>query len=215
MSGRGTPEVRPPLVAGRRALLALLLVVGLLAAGCGSSEKSTSAEETTTSEVTTSGEVVEGTGYSYELPEGWTEADDQVDVEEIGSSDTVITADEPRGDLAVNVNVFREENIPESVNVDQYTKIGLDRVTSAPESVGLPAGTTVEVASGPEASSLAGEDATDTTLRTDLGSATLLQRQVSTLRDGVAYTITLTSNEDGLEEDSATLDALLASWSWG
>ena len=196
------------------ALLGLLATVALVAAGCGGDddEDSTTAETTTETTDTGSGETVEGNGYSFGLPEGWTVEQESSGVE--SGVDTVIVSDETGGDFRVNVNVVRESGVPEDIDIGTYVDSGIQQVQDDPASFGLPADATVEMVADPSETELAGAAALDYEVLTKGEGIAASQRQVAAIHEGTAYTITLSAAEGELEPNNAALDGIIGSWSW-
>lgn len=215
MTGSTTRTGQPALLA----LLALIAAAALLAAGCGSDDDEGSepaAEETTITDETTApaatGDAVEGNGYTYALPEGWT-----VEQESSGAEsgvDTVVLSDDAAGDFRVNVNVVREPGVPEEIEIGEYVDSGIAAVQDDPAAFGLPQDATVEVVSEPADTDLAGEAALDYQVLTKGEGIAASQRQVAAIHEGTAYTITLSAGEGELDQNSATLDAIISSWGW-
>lgn len=196
------------------ALLGLLATVALVVAGCGGDddEDSTTAETTTETTDTGSGETVEGNGYSFGLPEGWTVEQESSGVD--AGVDTVIVSDEAGGDFRVNVNVVRESGVPEDVDIDTYVDSGIQQVQDDPASFGLPPDSTVEMVADPSETELAGDAALDYEVLTKGEGIAASQRQVAAIHEGTAYTITLSAAEGELEPNNAALDGIIGSWSW-
>ena len=196
------------------ALLGLLATVALVAAGCGGDddEDSTTAETTTETTDTGSGETVEGNGYSFGLPEGWTVEQESSGVE--SGVDTVIVSDETGGDFRVNVNVVRESGVPEDIDIATYVDSGIQQVQDDPASFGLPADATVDMVADPSETDLAGNAALDYEVLTKGEGIAASQRQVAAIHEGTAYTITLSAAEGELEPNNAALDGIIGSWSW-
>ena len=157
--------------ARRRSLLVVVAVVAaamMLIAGCGGGDSSTSTTDSSTSATTdststdstsstASSDTVTGNGYAYPLPAGWTLSQESTGAE--AGIDTVITKDDSSGGFTVNINVVRESNVPDSVDVGAYVDAGLKQVQSDPSSFGLPADATVEVQGDRTDTTLAGDTA--------------------------------------------------------
>lgn len=190
------------------AILGLLAATALLAAGCGDDEDSGS--EISTQEV--SGDAVEGNGYAYGLPDGWS-----IEQESSGTEtgvDTVIISDDAGGDFRVNINVVRESDVPDDTEISAYVESGIQQVQDAPASFGLPADATVEIVSDPADTELGGEPALDYEVLTKGEGIAASQRQVASIHEGTAFTITLSAAEGELEPNNAVLDDIVSSWSW-
>lgn len=202
------------------AFLGLLAAVALVAAGCGgddeepasSTESDTETSTTETSTTETSGDAVEGNGYSYALPEGWSIEQESSGIE--SGVDTVIVSDDAGGEFLVNINVVRESNVPEDTAIDAYVDAGIQQVQDAPATFGLPADATVEMVAEPSETDLGGEAALDYEVLTKGEGIAASQRQVAAIHEGTAFTITLSAAEGELEDSNPVLDEIVGSWSW-
>lgn len=194
------------------ALLGLLAAVALVAAGCGGDEEESEggSGEISTGEV--SGDAVEGNGYSFALPDGWSIEQESSGVE--SGVDTVIISDETGGDFQVNINVVREADVPDDTDIGAYVDSGIQQVQDAPASFGLPADATVEVVSDPADSELGGVPALDYEVLTKGEGIAASQRQIAAIHEGTAFTVTLSAGEGELEDNNAVLDEIIGSWSW-
>ena len=188
-------------------ILGLLAATALVAAGCGGDDEGS---EISTQEIT--GDAVEGNGYAYGLPDGWS-----IEQESSGTEtgvDTVIISDDAGGDFRVNINVVRESDVPDDTEISTYVDAGIAQVQDAPASFGLPADATVEVVSEPADTELGGEPALDYEVLTKGEGIAASQRQIASIHEGTAYTITLSAGEGDLESNNAVLDEIVSSWSW-
>lgn len=178
-----------------RPVIALLAVLALLAAGCGSDD------------------VVEGAGYAYDIPDGWEEASEEEVEELVPLADTITFGEEADG-FTTNVNVIASGPVPPGADVAAEVERGIEVLQQQPELFGLPPDTEVVVTREPTETTLAGETAFELEFTTDIGSQVLLQRQLSAVSpDGNAFTITATSIGDTSDRDVA-MDEVLSSWSW-
>jgi hypothetical protein len=183
-------------------LLALAL---LTAAGCGGDDP------------------VEGAGYSYSVPDGWddvsNEADDEIDI--VGLRPDSLVVGEREDGFAPDVNVIREGGLPARVTTAQYADVSLAGLRD-PAGAGLPP-ELVEIVerldprdfSEPRDSELDGEEAVvwDFSGKSRDGGETRV-RQVTAVRDGSAYTLTLTVRPDRFDEETDALDEVVDSWEW-
>jgi hypothetical protein len=188
-------------------LLALLALAVFAVAGCGGDE-----------------DPVEGTGYTYSVPDGWEDASEQAEDEpglELGGlrPDSVVVA-EPEDDFATNVNVVREDGLPAGVTAALYADANLAGLRD-PTAAGLPPEIveTVESLNPREISErrdveLDGEEAFEWDYRATQGGRRVRLRQVATVVDGAGYTVTLTALPDAFEEGGEALDEVVESWSW-
>ena len=146
------------------------------------------------------------------MPDGWTVA--QQSGSGSGGIDTVITSDAASSDFQVNINVVRENDIPDNVEISQYVDAGLKQIQGDPSSFGLPADSTVELQGDPTPGTLAGDDSLDYEILTKGQGIAASQRQVAAIHDGTAYTITLSAAENELDAENPTLDEIVSGWSW-
>jgi len=175
--------------------LGALAALALAATGCGG------------------GEPVEGSGYAYDVPEGWEEASEERVSEIAPLADTIVFGEESDG-FATNINVVATGQVPEGTDLLTEVELGITTVQEQPEIFGLPEETEIEVTMEPAETTLAGETAFEDQYTTDTGSQMLLQRQVTSISpDGLAFTITATSIGDAADRDMA-MDEVLESWSW-
>jgi hypothetical protein len=190
-----------------RSLLALLALTAVAFAGCSSDED---------------GEAVEGTGYTYSLPDGWEDVSDRAEAElEVGGfrPDTLVVG-EREDDFAANVNVIREDGLPSGVTAAQYADVSLAGLRD-PAGAGLPP----EVAqaiddvnptqiSEPRDAELDGEEAVAWDYRGTQDGRDVRVQQVAAVMAGAGYTLTLTVLPDRFDEGNAALDQVVESWSW-
>jgi hypothetical protein len=186
-------------------LLTLLALAVLTAAGCGGDDP------------------VEGAGYSYSVPDGWddvsNEADDEIDI--VGLRPDSLVVGEREDGFAPDVNVIREGGLPAGVTTAQYADVSLAGLRD-PERAGLPAELVDIVGrldprdfSEPRDSELDGADAVvwEFSGKSRDGGDTRV-RQVTAVRDGSAYTLTLTVRPDRFDEETDALDEVVDSWEW-
>jgi hypothetical protein len=188
-------------------ILGLLAATALIAAGCGGYDEGS---EISTQEIT--GDAVEGEGYAYALPDDWS-----IEQESSGTEtgvDTVIISDDAGGDFRVNINVVRESDVPDDTEISTYVDAGIAQVQDDPAGFGLPADATVDVVSEPADTELGGEPALDYEVLTKGEGIAASQRQIASIHEGTAYTITLSAGEGDLEANNAVLDDIVSSWSW-
>lgn len=180
----------------RLVLPVLAAVVLLVASGCGGAEG------------------IEGTGYSYETPEGWAKASEE-QAEVFPLADSIVLDEEGEDeDFVTNINVIASGPAGPDVDLEAEAQASIEALQSQPETFGLPAGTEVTVTAEPSEATLDGADAVTYDFETDVGSQVLLQRQLLAVSpDGGGYSITASSESD-LEGRDAALDEVLASWAW-
>jgi uncharacterized lipoprotein YehR (DUF1307 family) len=182
--------------------LLVLLVAAVVIAGCGEDESPR----------------VNGTGYSYELPDGWEDVSDDAEFGAVGFNTDSVARGEPEEGFATNVNVIRETSLAEELDIDEYSRAGL-RLLKHPEALGGEAREVFERIgakdfSATEKVELDGEDARFTDYSSDQGGRALRLRVVSAIRAGTAYNITFTALRTHFEEEVDALQDLVGSWAW-
>jgi hypothetical protein len=188
--------------------LAALLAVGTLAAaGCGGEDE----------------DPVEGTGYTYSVPDGWEDASDSEAADEapkvIGVRfDSLVNGGAENG-FAVNVNVLRER-VPGGVTASEYAELNIATLRN-PSAAGYPPELAERIEeldvrglSRPRELELDGAGAMTWDYSTTQGGRDLRQRQMGVVRDGAGYTITLTALPAHFEDGTEALDEVVESWSW-
>ena len=191
-----------------RSLLALLAVAAGALAGCSSGDEDT--------------EPVEGTGYTYSVPDGWEDFSDPAEEEiEIGGfrPDTLVVGEREDG-FATNVNVIREDGLPSGVAAAQYADASLAGLRD-PVGAGMPpeVAQAIEKAnlrqiSEPRDAELDGEEAFAWDYRGTQDGRDVRVQQVAAVMDGAGYTLTLTVLPDRFDEGGEALDQVIDSWSW-
>jgi hypothetical protein len=187
--------------------VALLAAAALALAGCGGDDDE---------------DRVDGTGYTYAVPEGWADASGRAEEEiEIGGfrPDTLVLG-ESEDDFATNVNVIREAGIPRGVTAAQYAEVSLAGLRD-PLAAGFPpevAETLEELnprqISDPRDAELDGEEAAAWGYTSTQDGRDVRVRQVATVMDGAGYTVTLTALPDRFDEAIASFDEMVDSWRW-
>ena len=161
---------------------------------------------------------VSGTGYGYELPEGWENASGESEFEAGGfNSDSVVHA-EPEEGFATNLNVIRETSLAPDLRVDAYSRAGL-RLLRRP---GLLSGELREIFEDIGAHDfsdtgtlrLDGEEARFTDYSSNQGGRALRIRSVSAIRRGTAYNISFAALRTHFEKDLDALRHVVRSWEW-
>jgi hypothetical protein len=191
-----------------RSLLALLAVAAGALAGCSSGDEDA--------------EPVEGTGYTYSVPDGWEDLSDPAEEEiEIGGfrPDTLVVGEREDG-FATNVNVIREDGLPSGVAAAQYADASLAGLRD-PVGAGMPpeVAQAIEKAnlrqiSEPRDAELDGEEAFAWDYRGTQDGRDVRVQQVAAVMDGAGYTLTLTVLPDRFDEGGEALDQVIDSWSW-
>lgn len=196
-----------------------VLCIGVGLAACGDDDDDATGPE----ETAEAGQAVTGTGYSFDLPEGWT------DIAALGDSapaafaqdlqvvDALATVD-PEAEFATEINVITAP-APEGTTLDQFARVSKQSIA---DPATFPEGVTFDSPpSGPTETELGGEPAMelghDGQFRGDGGSGAYLQRQLLALHDGSAYVATLASYPAGPSapaSDEAAFDQIIGSWQW-
>jgi hypothetical protein len=190
-----------------RRLLVALAAVALALAGCSDEE-----------------DRVDGSGYTYAVPDGWQDASDEasdidLNVESV-LVDSAVVGDR-EDDFTTNVNVIRERGLPAGVTARQYREVSIANLRD-PAAAGFPPEVveelenidleSLEVLPGME---LDGSEAVAWEYREGSSGETATQvRQVAAVSDGAAYTVTLTALPDAFEDAIPALDEVVNSWEW-
>ena len=190
-----------------RRLLLPLAAVALALAGCSGDDDA---------------EPVEGTGYTYSVPDGWEDVSGPAEEEiEIGGfrPDTLVIG-ESEDDFATNVNVIREDGLPSGVTAAQYADASLAGLRD-PVGAGMPPEVAQAIEDGnlkqisePRDAELDGEEAFAWDYRGTQDGRDVRVRQVAAVMDGAGYTLTLTVLPDRFDEGSEALDQVVESWDW-
>ena len=189
-------------------LLALLAVAAVALAACSSGDEDA--------------EPVEGTGYTYSVPDGWEDFSDPAEEEiEIGGfrPDTLVVGEREDG-FATNVNVIREDGLPSGVTAAQYADASLAGLRD-PVGAGMPPEVAQAIEDGnlrqisePRDAELDGEEAFAWDYRGTQDGRDVRVQQVAAVMDGAGYTLTLTVLPDRFDEGGEALDQVIDSWSW-
>jgi hypothetical protein len=193
-----------------RSLLAALAAAALLVAGCSDDDD----EERR----------VDGSGYTYAVPDGWEDASDQagdidLDVQRVLVDSAV--AGERQDDFTTNVNVVRERGVPAGVTARQYAEVSLENIRD-PAAAGFPPAVVdqledvdLESLDALPGTALGGREAAAWEYSEGSSSEPETRvRQVAAVRDGAAYIVTLTAVPDAFEDGTAALDEVVESWEW-
>lgn len=204
-----------------RRVAALALASTLTLAGCGGSDGgSDDTPDTDTSSSTTDapdddtdreggdsdqadGNDIQGTGYSFSLPDGWeVPTQDIPGTEQTDSFAADLTDDDGFAD---NVNVIRIDPAP----VDDLDQLE-DALKAELEGAGAK---DVTVRDRIEVD---GEEAVRVASSQDQQGATYLTEQVNAIHDGVSYVITFSFSDSVSEGDRDDVaESILDTWKWG
>ena len=191
----------------RRSGAVLLALAAFAAAGCGGEDE----------------DKVEGTGYTYSVPEGWEDASDSQAAEEAlevsGVRFDSLVNGEAEDGFAVNVNVLRER-VPGGITASEYAQLNIATLRD-PSAAGYPPELAERIEeldvrglSRPRELELGGADAMTWDYSTTQGGRDMRQRQMVVVRDGAGHTITLTALPSQFEDGAKALDEVVESWSW-
>jgi hypothetical protein len=190
----------------RRSLLVPLAAMALALGGCSDEEQR-----------------VDGSGYTYAVPDGWEDASDEagdIDLPMEGLLiDSAVTGDRV-DDFTTNVNVVREGGLPAGATTREYAAVSLRNLRD-PAAAGLPPDVARQLEAIDEESlsetpgaELGGREAVEWEYRTSYPGQETQVRQVSAVRDGAAFTVTLTAVPDAFEDGIPAFEEVVASWEW-
>jgi hypothetical protein len=191
----------------RSLLAAVLALAALAASGCGGEDE----------------DPVEGTGYTYSVPDGWEDASDSQAAEEapevIGVRFDSLVNGEAEDGFAVNVNVLRER-VPGGITASEYAELNIATLRD-PSAAGYPPELAERIEeldvrglSRPRELELGGTGAMTWDYSTTQGGRDMRQRQMVVVRDGAGFTITLTALPSQFEDGAEALGEVVESWSW-
>jgi hypothetical protein len=191
----------------RRTAWILGLVLAALAAGaCGDDDDDA--------------EVVQGSGYEYELPGGWTDesSQDNSELGVAGFEPDTIALDEPDDGFATNVNVVLEPRLPAGVTPQAYFDASR-RVLRDPGVLPAEARRAVEQLQPRDLSrqqqvDLDGEQAYGLDYTGNQSGRVLRFRAVSTVREGTGYAVTYAALRNRFDEGLDDFERLLDTWRW-
>jgi len=157
-------------------------------------------EPTETEDGEPAGDVIDGEGYTYAIPEGWEDVSDEP---ASAQADSAVRVSDPEGTFGTNVNVIVSPSGGvtdiESLR-DQFKQQIEGMVDSEVEEV--------------EDITIAGEPAIGQTASTDQQGETLVFTQYFVAHGDNIYAVTLTSPEADAANGQAALDSILSSWTW-
>lgn len=195
-----------------RTCLLTVAALALVVAACGDDE--------------TGGGTVDGTGYSFTMPEDWEDAgdlgeelSDEVDERlptDLGAAYDAVVVAPPVNGFSPNINVVAEPSIASDFGSKAYSEAAV-QLLSNPKAIDRLFPEDFEVVEGPsdlERVEVDGAAAYSSDYVTETLARRLEQRLVGVVHDGTAYTVTFTALEEGFESEVQALDELLSSWRW-
>jgi|SRR5215216_3572247 len=192
----------------RRAAWVWTLVVAALVAGACEDDDHNEAE------------VVRGTGYEYDLPEGWTDESDsdaaQLDVG--GFRPDTIAADEPKEGFPPNVNVILESSLSTDVTPRVYANAS-HQILRNPSVLPGEARRAIERLAPRDFGSerrldLDGRDAYQIDYTGNQGGRVLRFRGVTTVQERTGYVVSYTALRTHFQEGLDDFEHILDTWRW-
>ena len=189
----------------RTACVLGLVLVAFLAGACGDEDDT---------------KLVRGTGYEYELPEGWTDESDE-DTSELGVAgfepDTIAAADPDEG-FATNVNVILESSLSSDVTPRVYADAS-QQILRNPSVLRGEARRVVERLDPREFGArrrieLDGQEAYQLDYTGDQSGRVVRFRGVTTVREGTGYAVTYTALRTRFAESLDDFKRVLDTWRW-
>ncbi len=195
-----------------RRMAALSIVAALSLAGCSSSDGSDGGDTPNADETAATtpapevdaagGDTIEGTGYTYVVPEGWAVPSQTVPGTE--QTDTFAADLTDSDGFSDNVNVIRLDPAPiedidklEGALVDELEGAGSKDVTTRGRA------------------DVDGEEAIHIASGQEQRGATYLTEQYNAIHDGVSYVITFSFSDSVSEADRDSLaQSVLTTWKW-
>ena len=170
----------------------LVLLSLILLSGCGGDDGSSGGKDT-----------VSGSGYSVELPTGWSDSTDEAeDVETPVRFDRVLSKKSQDG-FATNVNVVRER-APEGITLDQVEEQFRRQIEGLGATNLTP----------PEEIEVDGEGAVARNYTLKGSGKTVRGRQIFSVHDDRVFTVSFTSLPERFEAERAEFQEILDSWRW-
>lgn len=192
-----------------RRIAALAIVSTLALAGCGGSDddkpaadaKTSSTAEPSDAEAAT-GSTIEGTGYSFSVPDGWDVPDQKIPGTE--QTDTFAANLTDSDGFADNVNVIRLDPAPLK-ELDPLEKALANELTTAGSK-----DVTVQ-----DREQIAGDEAIHISSKQNQQGKTYLTEQYNAIHDGVSYVVTFSFSDTVSPADRDTIaGSVLTTWTW-
>jgi hypothetical protein len=190
-------------------IAALTIVSTLALAGCGGSDDEPKTDTKTSSSADKSddteaaaGEKIDGTGYSYSVPDGWKVPDQKIPGTE--QTDTFAADLTDQDGFADNVNVIRLDPAPikeldplEDALVNELKTAGSQDVTLQ------------------DREEIAGDEAVHISSKQNQQGKTYLTEQYNAIHDGVSYVVTFSFSDTVSDDDREDVsESILNSWEW-
>jgi hypothetical protein len=193
----------------RAAWVLTLVLVALVAGACGDEDGDNDKPG-----------VVRGTGYQYELPEGWADESDS-DASELdlgGFRPDTIAADEPKAGFPPNVNVILEPSLSTDVTPRVYANAS-HQILRNPSVLRGEARRAIERLDPRDFGSerrldLDGREAYQIDYTGNQGGRVLRFRGVTTVKDKTGYAVSYTALRTHFDEGLDDFEQILDSWRW-
>jgi hypothetical protein len=165
---------------------------------------------------------IDGSGYTFALPDGWEDGADEISnlEDETGVLADSVAFGEREDDFTTNVNVIRQGGVPPGMTARQYARICIAQLRN-PAAAGAPQDLIAMLENaapsdidGPRPTELGGEDAATWQYDSKQGGGTTRVRQLAAVKDGAAYTVTVTALPQTFDDGAAALDEIVESWEW-
>jgi PsbP len=200
--GQPFPPYGPPPSGPRRtnrALVAVIVIVALVVAGgaVGGGLLLFSSDDDSNA---SGGETLEGDGYSYTIPDGWSDTTSQTNTEGI---DSVVRSDDDADGFHTNilVEVDAASGVTDPTQIEEQWMTNIGRsVNATPESI--------------DATSIDGQDAVGMRLETTTEDIDVVQVAYLTINADQVYSIALSASAGSEDEATEALQELLESWTW-
>jgi PsbP len=183
-----------------RALIAVILIVALVVAGGAVGGILLLGGDDSESSGSSGGDTLTGDGYSYAVPDGWSDVSEQGESQGV---DTIVRADEDESGFHTNilVEVDPASGVTDPTEIqDQWASNVGGAVNATPSPID---GTTID-----------GQDAVGLRLETTAQSVDVVQVAYLAINDGKIYSIALSTAADAEDPATETFQQLLESWSW-
>jgi hypothetical protein len=156
------------------------------------------------------GDSVGGTGYTFEIPQGW----QRLPFDEPSSFRPDALIGVPRGKRTLpNINVVVGP-VSANMSLSRFSELSTKPLLQNPRIFGFPAGTDIRVVRKPSATKLDGESALQEDLVAETGSEALKDRSIVALHGTTSYVVTYTDTEKAFHRDLPGLATVFETWEW-